>query len=75
MLNLWNPNRILFCGQDGLCEADENIAVEESRKLAQELDKYGKVYKLITYPGGDHGLSGHNGGLREILAWLRQYLK
>ncbi|MFC1893299.1 prolyl oligopeptidase family serine peptidase [Chloroflexota bacterium] len=56
-------------------EADENVSVEQSRKLAQELDKYGKVYKLITYPNGDHPLSTHKGGRPEILRWLRQYLK
>ncbi len=56
-------------------EADWRVSVEQPRKLAKELDKYGKVYKLITYPGDDHGLSGHNGGLDEIFAWLSQYLK
>jgi len=56
-------------------EADEQVSVEQSRKLVQELEKYGKVYKLITYPDDDHGLSGHNGGLSEIFKWLRQYLK
>lgn len=56
-------------------EADWRVSVEQARTLAQELDKLDKVYKLITYPGDDHGLSGHNGGLTEILAWLDEYLK
>lgn len=56
-------------------EADWRVSLEQAKKLAQELDKYGKVYKLITYPGDDHGLSGHNGGLSEIFKWLSQYLK
>lgn len=56
-------------------EADWRVSVEQAEKLAQELEKYGKVYKLITYPDDDHGLSGHNGGLDEILKWLSQYLK
>ena len=49
--------------------------MEQATELAQELDKNDKVYELITYPGDDHGLSQHNGGLDEILAWLGQYLK
>ena len=56
-------------------EADENVSVEESRELAQELDKYGKVYKLITYPGDDHSLTANMGGRPEIFKWLRQYLR
>lgn len=56
-------------------EADWRVSVEQARKLAQELDKYGKIYKLITYPGDDHGLSNHGGGLSEILRWLSQCFK
>lgn len=56
-------------------EDDESVSVEQARKLAGELDKYGKVHKLITYPGDNHGLSGHNGGLPEILAWFDDYLQ
>jgi len=56
-------------------DADESVPVEESERLAQELDKYGKVYKLITYPGDDHSLSAHKGGRPEIFSWLRQYLR
>lgn len=51
-------------------EADWRVSVEQARKLAQELDIYDKVYKLITYPDDDHGLTGHNRGLDEIFAWL-----
>jgi dipeptidyl aminopeptidase/acylaminoacyl peptidase len=56
-------------------ESDDRVSVAQARKLAQELDKYDKVYKLITYPSDDHGLSGHNTGLPEIFEWLSQYLK
>ncbi len=56
-------------------ETDWRVSVEQTQKLAQELYKHGKIYKLTTYPGDDHGLSGHNGGLPEILAWLDHYLK
>jgi len=56
-------------------EADWRVSVEQAEKLAQELEKYGEVYKLITYPDDDHSLSGHNGGVDEILKWLSQYLK
>lgn len=55
-------------------EADWRVSVEEARKLAQELEKYGKNYKLITYPDDDHGLSRHNGGLYEIFSWLSEHL-
>ena len=55
-------------------EIDWRVSVEESRKLAQELEKYGKVYELIVHPGDDHGLSLHNRGLYEILSWLSEYL-
>ena len=56
-------------------DADESVPIEESERLAQELKKYGKVYKLITYPGDDHSLSAHKGGRPEIFSWLRQYLR
>ena len=56
-------------------EADDRVSLEQAKKLAQELDKYGKVSKLITYPGGDHGLSAHKGGRPEIFKWLNKYLK
>ncbi|GAI09436.1 unnamed protein product [marine sediment metagenome] len=55
-------------------EADWRVSVEQARKLAQELERYGKDYKLITYPGDDHSLSGHNKGLYEILSWLSENL-
>ncbi|MFC2059818.1 alpha/beta hydrolase family protein [Chloroflexota bacterium] len=56
-------------------EADDRVSVEQSEKLAQELDKYGKVYKLITYPDDDHSLSANMGGRPEIFKWFRQYLR
>ncbi len=56
-------------------EADVRCSVEQSRKLAQELAKQGKVYKLITYPEDDHPLTKNNGGLAEIFQWLGQHLK
>lgn len=56
-------------------EADWRVLPEESEKLAQELETYGKEYKLITYPGDDHGLSAHNRGLYEIFVWLGKYLQ
>jgi len=36
-------------------EFDWRVLPSESRKLVEELEKYGKDYKLITYPGDDHG--------------------
>ncbi|HEY94275.1 MAG TPA: prolyl oligopeptidase family serine peptidase [Dehalococcoidia bacterium] len=55
-------------------EFDWRVLPSESRKLVEELEKYGKDYKLITYPGDDHGLSKHNSGLYEIFSWLGKCL-
>lgn len=56
-------------------EADWRVLPAESEKLSAELKKYGKKYKLITYPGDDHGLSAHNLGLYEIFSWLSKHLE
>jgi dienelactone hydrolase len=56
-------------------EADWRVSVDQARKLARELDSYNKEYKLITYPGDDHGLTSHDRGLPEIFTWLDKYLE
>lgn len=56
-------------------EADWRVSVEEARALVRELEKYGKEYELVTYPGDDHGLSGHNNGLYGIFTWLAEHLE
>jgi len=55
-------------------EADSRVSVEQSRKLAEALKEAGKTLELITYPGEDHELSEHRGGLPEALTWFQRYL-
>jgi len=55
-------------------EADAQVPVEQSMQLADLLRTAGKTVKLITYPGEDHGLSGHLYGIRETLEWFQHYL-
>lgn len=55
-------------------EADSAVSVEQSRELAEALQKAGKTFKLITFPGEDHELPEHYGGMPEALAWFQQYL-
>lgn len=38
-------------------ESDKRVSYLQARKMADELKKYGKVYKLIIYPEGNHSLS------------------
>lgn len=51
-------------------ELDARVPVEQSRRMACLMAKAGRDVKIITFPGEDHGLSGHFGGLREILDWF-----
>ncbi|MCL0091612.1 prolyl oligopeptidase family serine peptidase, partial [Dehalococcoidales bacterium] len=55
-------------------EVDKKVSVDQARKLAKELDKYGKVYKLIVYPGYGHAL-GDPRAFSDRFAWLDHYLK
>ena len=55
-------------------EADHSVSVEQSRKLAEVLKEAEKTVELITYPGEDHELSEHYGGMPEALAWFQRYL-
>ena len=55
-------------------EGDESVPVEQSQQLAELLARAGKTVKLITYPGDDHGLSAHQAGYPEALAWFQHYL-
>jgi len=55
-------------------EKDRQVSVEESLKLAVELERAGKTYELIVYPDGDHELTNHYGGVHEALAWFQKYL-
>ncbi len=55
-------------------ESDQEVPVEQSRRLAELLTNAGKPVSLVTYPGDDHPLSAHDWGLPETLAWLEQHL-
>jgi dipeptidyl aminopeptidase/acylaminoacyl peptidase len=55
-------------------EADDRVPVDQSLRLAAKMREAGRSVKLITYPGEDHGLTAHEGGLPEILRWLGEHL-
>ena len=55
-------------------EDDSRVSVEQSRRLAKALKEAGKTVELVTYPGEDHGLSEHSGGMPEALTWFQRYL-
>jgi len=55
-------------------QADNQVTVEQSRKLTELLEKEGKPVELIIYKGDDHELTAHDGGLPEALGWFPQYL-
>lgn len=55
-------------------DADGRVDVSQSVRLAEELEKYGKEYKLIIYPGADHSLAGAE-GIPELFDWLESHRK
>lgn len=55
-------------------ESDEWVSVEQARRLTEALRAAGKAVTLITYPGEDHPLSQHYGGMPEALTWFQRYL-
>jgi len=55
-------------------EADQQVPVRKSRRLAEGAKAAGRPVRLITFPGDDHGLSTHAHGLPETLAWLGLHL-
>lgn len=55
-------------------EADADLSVDQSRRLADLLTKAGKPVQLITFPGDNHSLSASHWGLVEALAWFDFYL-
>ena len=38
--------------------ADDNVLFSNTTKLMSELQKRGKLFELMTYPGAKHGLQG-----------------
>ena len=55
---------------------DWRVSVTQAQKLAEKLEELDKTYELVIYPGGDHGLSGHQKDSTERgLKWFKEYLK
>jgi dipeptidyl-peptidase 4 len=57
--------------------ADDNVLFTNSTSLMRELQKRGKLFELMTYPGAKHGLSGSNAlhRYRTTEAFLARCLK
>jgi dipeptidyl-peptidase-4 len=57
--------------------ADDNVLFTNSTSLMSELQKRGKLFELMTYPGAKHGLSGSNAlhRYRTTEAFLARCLK
>jgi len=47
------PPTLLIHGTD-----DTDVPYDQSVMMAEELDKHGVEFKLITIPGAEHGLGG-----------------
>lgn len=55
-------------------DADERVAVVQSRLLARVLTRSGHPHRLVVYEGGDHGLRSHREALfGEIGAWFARH--
>lgn len=53
---------------------DWRVQVSQAEKMAEQLEKYNKEYKLVIYPGDDHGLSNNKKeSMEEILEWFDKY--
>lgn len=56
--------------------SDWRVDVSNSLSIAKKFDELNHVYKLVTYPHGDHGLTFYKEQYQqEIFAWLEQHLK
>jgi dipeptidyl aminopeptidase/acylaminoacyl peptidase len=56
--------------------SDWRVDVSNSLSIAKKFDELHHVYKLVTYPHGDHGLTFYKDQYQqEIFAWLEQHLK
>ncbi len=57
-------------------EADRVVDVSQAKKLGDKLGELGKVYELVIFPEGDHGLNNvRDQRDRKILEWFEKYLK
>lgn len=56
-------------------DKDIRVEVQQSEILAKAFAEKGQPYKLVIYPGADHGLNPNRAEANaEIVAWLKQYL-
>ena len=56
-------------------DQDVHVYIDEANEMAAELQKYGKNYKYIIYPGRGHDLIDTGPSYDDELAWLRKYLQ
>lgn len=55
---------------------DARVNANQSLALANGLQQHRHPYKLVIYPGDDHGLSGHSDEVNdELVNWFNRYLK
>ena len=55
---------------------DRVVDMSQARKLGEKLGELGKVYELVIFPEGDHGLNNlRDERDRKILEWFEKYLK
>lgn len=52
--------------------SDEKVRVEQAYKMADELKKANKTYKLMIYENAEHSLKGTT-WLKDSIKWFRQY--
>ena len=56
-------------------EDDWRVKVSQAKKLAERLKELGKVYELVVFPEGDHGLNSHRAERNQkIFDWFEIYL-
>ncbi|WP_337840741.1 prolyl oligopeptidase family serine peptidase [Rheinheimera sp.] len=57
-------------------EQDERVEVEQSKRLATELEKRQWPYQLLLYPGANHSFAPVQQKVRtDMVQWLKQQLK
>lgn len=51
---------------------DWRVAPEQALAMAEQLKRYGKEYRLITYPDADHSLKGTS-YLEDVVTWFQEH--
>lgn len=55
-------------------DKDKNVNVQEAKKLAHELERYNKEFKLLVFPDGSHGLYEYEQEVNSaILNWFENH--